>query len=687
MLCLDKAKKLLFVGVAGVDSRRPRAGDIVAKVKMEKVELVVMQTESKHLVEKLQRLGMVEPGIIEDDRLIDISTKSRVNSLLKGKSAVQNALDALDKFVPNEGGIFSGIMGDVKEISQDDFDKNSENINEYIKTAYKITALNQEINDAKAEIARCNTIISTLDMWKNLDISIKFKGTEKTVTYIGTLPGNLTKDNIDITLAELCPNAYVETEIVSASKVQTAIVAICHKDDAEEVYASLRSMGFTLPGDAIDGLPEERIKELGLKIESELKKKNKAESDICDLGSQRENLKFALDYLSVKTDEYKALENLKMTDKTVVLQGYIPAACEKKVSDLVEKCSGTVVFSEPSEDDDVPVLLKNGDFSTPVEPITEMYSLPGKEDIDPSPVMAFFYYLLFGMMLSDAGYGLVMTIGTALVLKKTTVEGNMRKMLKMFFYCGISTVFWGALFGSWFGDIIPIIYTNFLNKPAPQLALWFEPIKDPIKLLLFSFIIGICHLFLGLLTAFYLKWKDGQKLDAILDTIPVMLLVIGAAPLAAGVLISVPAVVSNIAKYVALAGVVSIILTSSRESGNIFMRFFGGIYGLYNVASGYLSDILSYSRLLALGLATGSIAGVVNMMGVMPSNMVVKAILLTVVFIVGHTLNMAVNVLGAYVHTNRLQFVELFSKFYEGGGRAFSPLNIKTDFFKFKEEK
>ena len=259
--------------------------------------------------------------------------------------------------------------------------------------------------------------------------------------------------------------------------------------------------------------------------------------------------------------------------------------------------------------------------------------------------------------------------------------------MKMFFYCGISTIFWGALFGSWFGDIVPIIYTNFLGKEAPNLALWFEPIKDPIKLLLFSFIIGICHLFLGLIVFGVMQWRKGDKVSAILDTVPIMMTVLGAAPLAGSILApDIPKIVMEIAKYLALAGVVLIVLTNSRSSKNILARLGGGLYGLYNIASGYLSDILSYSRLLALGLATGSIASVINMLGSMVQNPVVKAILLIVVFIVGHALNMAINVLGAYVHTNRLQFVELFSKFYEGGGKAFEPLTFNTKFFKFKEE-
>ena len=148
----------------------------------------------------------------------------------------------------------------------------------------------------------------------------------------------------------------------------------------------------------------------------------------------------------------------------------------------------------------------------------------------------------------------------------------------------------------------------------------------------------------------------------------------------------VPAILKTIGTYMLIAGVVLLVLTSGRSSKSILGKFFGGLYALYNTATGYLSDILSYSRLLALGLATGSIAGVINLIGTMPQNMAVKTVLLVVVFIMGHTANLAINLLGAYVHTDRLQFVELFSKFYTGGGREFSPLAVNTKYIKFKEE-
>ena len=205
-------------------------------------------------------------------------------------------------------------------------------------------------------------------------------------------------------------------------------------------------------------------------------------------------------------------------------------------------------------------------------------------------------------------------------------------------------------------------------------------------LLLFSFGLGILHLFLGVAVSFKMSWDKGEKFGAICDALSIYMIIIGVAPLGASILTDVPAILTKIGGYLLIAGVVLLVLTAGRSSKSIFGKFFGGLYALYNTATGWLSDILSYSRLLALGLATGSIAGVINLMGTMPSNMIVTAIVIVVVLIVGHTANLAINLLGAYVHTDRLQFVELFSKFYTGGGREFSPLSVNTQYIKFKEE-
>ena len=327
-----------------------------------------------------------------------------------------------------------------------------------------------------------------------------------------------------------------------------------------------------------------------------------------------------------------------------------------------------------------------------MEAITEMYALPSKDDPDPSPIMAFFYYFFFGLMLSDAGYGLLMVIFTTIAKKKFKLSDKMRKTMDLYFYCGISTVFWGAMFGGWFGDIIPVIANNFFGKnlTTADIAIWMDPLSgnNPMTLLLFSFLFGICHLFLGLTVRLVMLWKEGKKLDALCDTVPIYLLVTGIAPICANMVAGgFPQTVLTVGKYLAIAGAALVVLTSGRSSKKLLGKLGGGLYGLYNVGSGYLGDVLSYSRLLALSLCTGVIAQVVNMLGTIPSNPVAKGILLFFVFIFGHTVNIAINMIGTYVHTNRLQYVELYSKFYEGGGRAFAPFGTNTKYISLKEEK
>ena len=300
------------------------------------------------------------------------------------------------------------------------------------------------------------------------------------------------------------------------------------------------------------------------------------------------------------------------------------------------------------------------------------------------------------MMLSDAAYGLLMVIGCSIALKKfQNMEQSMRKMLRMFLFCGISTTMWGVLFGSYFGDCIPVIAETFFHREITIPALWFEPLSDPMRLLIFSFGVGVLHLFTGLGVQFYQLAKQKKYADALYDVVFWYLLVGGLIVVLLSTEIfqniaelpfQVPGAVATAAGVLAGIGAVGIVFTAGRESRNPVKRFLKGLYGLYNV-SGYLSDILSYSRLLALGLATGVISTVFNQLGAMLGGGVVGAIFFTVVFLIGHSMNMAINVLGAYVHTNRLQFVEFFGKFYEGGGRPYTPFATHTRHFQIKEEK
>ena len=650
----------------------------MAKLRMKKIELIALLTDSKKIIELLQRRGVVEISRNNDDELDSTNVTAVVGEFEKFRSTVSNALDVLNKYVPEKTALTDMFDGKT-EVETDDFGKGAMQLEKIMIVANEIIKSSNEISESEKSISQIDIKCDILKQWVGLDVPLNFKGTATTTAFIGSVPS-------DVSIDENMPEG-VYTEIISSSKEQTNLFILCNKDFIEDTEEFLRKSSFVPISETENEIPQNIIERCKNERRVLERRCEELEKYIAELADKRKMLKFAVDYLQMRKDKYNALSSLGFTESTFVLTGYIPEKYSASLQKEIEKkYTASITFTDPTEEEDIPVLLENSRFSAPVEGITKMYSMPSKSDVDPTPVMSFFYYLFFGMMLSDAGYGLLMLIGTTIVLKKFRLDTSMKKTMTMFRNCGISTLIWGALFGSWFGDIVQVVGREFFGKEIGSIALWFEPLDDPIKLLLYSFALGILHLFLGVGVSFKMAWDDGRKLDAILDTIPVYMTILGVAPVAAGILTDVPPILKTVGTYLMIVGVVLIVLTSGRSSKSVFGKFFGGLYALYNTATGYLSDILSYSRLLALGLATGSIASVINLIGTMPENIVVKTILLVVVFIVGHTANLAINLLGAYVHTDRLQFVELFSKFYTGGGREFSPFKSDTQYIRFKEE-
>ena len=254
-----------------------------------------------------------------------------------------------------------------------------------------------------------------------------------------------------------------------------------------------------------------------------------ARMEIVSRGGDRPDLKLLADYLRLRAEKYDVIGRLMQSRRAFILSGYVTARNARPLSEeLSSKFDVAVELTAPGPDEDVPVVLKNNPFSTPVESVVESYSLPGRHEIDPTTIMSFFYYILFGMMLSDAGYGLVMTIACAVViLKYKNMEPGIGKMVKMFFWCGLSTTFWGFMFGSFFGDAVAVISSTFFHSDLALRPIWFEPVSEPIRLLTFSFLIGIIHLFVGLGLKFYQYAREGKYYDAVCDVVFWYLLVGG----------------------------------------------------------------------------------------------------------------------------------------------------------------
>ncbi|MBR6702864.1 MAG: V-type ATP synthase subunit I, partial [Clostridia bacterium] len=604
----------------------------MAKVKMKSVEIVAPVETAKDLFDYLQMKSVVEIRQLEDIEGIDrFETSQMVMRIDKYRDTAGTALEILDKYVPAKSSLLDALKG-LPVMTEKEYLDRSDMADEYLGVCLKICNAEKSIVENKSYITRCRAAADAVKPWLPLDVPMQFKGTENCRAVVGTLPGDYTADSLRIALAAyLEGEERYECEIVSRSADRSCLFALAHNEAYDAVLSALRSLGFAYVSDPTKHPPQVRFDRMNREIESAQAQIDDDIARIKELSPERENIKYAYDWFTVRRDKYEALDKASVGDSFVAFGGYVPAqAADTLASEIEERFCAAVEISEPADEDDAPVLLRNRPFTAAVEPITEMYAMPGREDIDPNPVMSIFYYVFFGLMLSDAGYGLLMAIGCGIAKFGFKVKGRLRKTVDMYFWCGLATVFWGVLFGSFFGDIIPRISAEFFDKTLVvpwaadtpgSIALWFEPVNDPMKLLCYSFLFGIIHLFFGLGCAFVKMWKQGNKTGAVFDCVPVFLLILGIVPIGAGILnVTVPAILTTIGKYLAIAGSVLIVLTAGRSSKNIAGKLGIGLYGLYNTASGWLSDILSYSRLLALGLCTGVIATVVNTLGCIPSN-------------------------------------------------------------------
>ena len=670
----------------------------MAVLKMQRISICALKKDRKAILEKLQSMGVLEVNHVleEDEDFHKMDTVGKKQGFEKAAASVDQSLDILERYAPEDKSMFAALEG-KKLISSEEGMKVREERRELLKTAKQIYDLDREHAEQLASVTKLTNSIESLTPWLALDVPLKVMKTERTVFFPGTMPGGTTAEKVYEILAEKAPDVEsADVHIISQEQSTVYLAVICLAEEAGEVEDALRSEGFARPSQSWKEVPAREKEMLEQKIAECQDNISEIEEKIKALASERERLKIVADYYRVRADKYEVLGTLPQSERTFVISGYIPAAVADNVADcLMKKYDCMADVEELKEDEEPPVILKNNPFSANMEGVVESYGLPVKGEIDPTTIMSFFYVFFFGMMLSDAAYGVIVSIVCGiLVLKFPRMSAGMKKSLKLFFYCGLSTIVWGVLFGGYFGNIVDIVTGKFFGTTITPPALWFVPLNEPMKLLLYSLLFGVIHLFTGLAIKGYLCIRDGKIMDFFCDVVLWFMLLIGLilmllpSELFASIAqmeIVFPGWLNTLAKALAIVGAAGIVLMSGRSNKNPALRIALGAYDLYNI-TGWLSDVLSYSRLLALGLATGVIASVINQMGSMLPNNVIGIIFFILIFIVGHSMNLAINLLGAYVHTNRLQFVEFFGKFYEGGGRPFHPFRENTKYAEIKEE-
>ncbi len=654
---------------------------------MKTVRIIALREDRKRLLEHLQDSSLVQikknEHCTEGFSKVDLTSQTQVFE--RNVALTEQALKVLDEIAHEKKGMFSSFSG-RREIDPDEIGVIASKAGDVISVCSRITELSKKCADNAAEQIRIGTSLAQLEVWQNLDIPLNTGDTKSTAVFIGTFPKYYDEKSLSEEIAAQNPKLEFEFEIEhSENNITCAVIftPISQKTMAEDV---LRNIGFAKPMSPTSHTPKEKSERLVKKREQLYKETEKAREEILSFADRRGDICDTQDYFRIRADKYRVIGELEHSKHTFVIYGYIPEEdCEKleKLCNRVSVCH--IDFADAN--DDAPVKLKNNRFAQPAQGIVNMYSPPSHGDIDPTPLLAFFFYFFFGMMFSDAGYGLLMTVAIGVVLKVFKPDTQMRNNLKLFQYCGISTFLWGLVFGSIFGDAPAVLYNHFTGADITmaQLLPWptIDPQKDALTLMVISIAFGLVHILVGMGCKFYICLKQKDYGGAFFDTGLWMLLLIGIAVLAAGMFMS------NILLYagavIAIACAVGLVLTKKKNKKG-FGKVIGGLASLYDITS-YISDLLSYSRLLALGLTTGVMAQVFNMLATMFGTGVVGTIIMVVILIIGHAINIGLNALGSYVHTMRLQYVEMFSKFYEGGGQEFEPFSLKSKYIKIQEDK
>ncbi len=631
----------------------------MAIAKMNKVTIIGLKGKEEEILKRIRKLGFFQvenvSNLVDDEEFKDVFHREEKSDEI---AQINQKLANIDKAILNikKYHKVKNKMFDAKAYYESLSCREAE---KFYQNTIEVNTITQSIEEDYQKIEQLKKEQEEYWPWKDFSISSNLKEINSIQMTLGIIPLKYKKEQIQTALEK--EKMEYSLNIMNHDKAKMYVVITTKGEKKATLKRVLKQFQFEDKTFLFEkGNLAERLQNIEQEIE-ELE--NKIEKNKEKIGPQQiktfENL---YDYYLNQKDLKLVQRNMVTTKNTFYLEGWMPQGCKiENNKDFIIK------VRQENENEEAPVLVKNNRLVQPFESITNMYSVPNKHELDPNPVMAFFYIVFFGLMLSDAGYGLLLTLGCIFLIKKKKYEKGEGKLVKLLAYCGISAIVWGIFFGSCFGNLIP-------------LKAVIDPLKDVMPLMGLALLLGIIHIYTGMFMKAIELIKERKFFDAICDIGFWYLLLTGVFLLVIPIVAGDIGIWSEVGKYLALAGVVGVILTGGRKEKNVIKKATKGVSSLYDITS-YLSDVLSYSRLMALCLSTGVIAQVVNLLGGL-----VGPIPAVFVGIIGHGFNLANSALGSYVHTSRLQYVEFFGKFYEGGGKEFSPFKYKNKYTRIKEE-
>lgn len=629
----------------------------MAIVDMQKMDILIMKNNEERLLRLLQKAGCVHFVNIREDE-IDERQQRRFQRNDDRLNRVKWAIDRLSRHDTQK----QSLLSPLPAVSLDALD--DARINEMMDVVEQLEDLERESGEVHGTATRIKLLIEQLNPWQDLEIPAEqLKDTAATRLFSGHMPRKMLQQ----LLVNWQNRPAVLTELGS-ERDNVYFLAFVHRSAEEEFLGELRAAGYqhSLPPQS-----QGTVREHAAQLENELRLLAEKNNDILErtasLAVHLQDLRLIYETLSAKKNRLDVMGKFAGTGTVSLMSGWVPKPVAHSLADTVQKefKGAQVMVSDPEEGEEPPVLLSNSALVRPYEAVVTSFALPSPGSIDPTSVMMPFFACFFGMMVSDAGYGLMMAVLIPIMVKIMQPNEGMKRILWILAGGGIATVFWGALYNTWFGF-----------GPWPTL---FDPVNDSLPVMALCIGLGALHLFAGLALGAAQNIRKGDWLSAVFDQLSWFMLVIGLG------LLALPQA-AVVGKWLAIAGAGIILLTAGRDkSKNPVKRLVSGLGALYGVTS-WISDLLSYMRLFGMGLATGVIGMVINqLVGMIIGGGVIGFVIGAVVFVGAHLFNAAINILGAYVHACRLQYIEFFGKFYEEGGRPFQPLRFAPRYVRIHE--
>ena len=646
----------------------------MAIVKMKGLRLLAMRSDREALLELLQGMGCVEIDEPDQDpqtwqgllSQLGSQTLSRpdgqaLSQAREDLQAAQRALAVLKRHGDKGRGLLAPRPRLTRQQLFDGEEQGKQAVQQVLEADRQLAAL-------EAQHSKLLTQRAALAPWLELNIPLDTASTQEMVVQFGTVTAGVELEQVQRAVEGASELAQLTQ--ASVDRDVRYCLLVCHTSAQEEVLQALRDFGWSRMNlSGWTGTAKENDQRIARELEQNEQETAQAEQQLAQLTSLAEPIRQAADRASVRINREEGRSRLLDTEKTFLLEGWVPEENWPQLESQMKNYPCAWELRDPTEEEypKVPVKLKNNWFTRPLSMVTEMYSLPAYNGLDPNPLMAPFFILFYGIMMADMGYGLLMMIASVVVLKKSRPRAGMHNFFALLGLCGVSTFIMGAVTGGFFGDFIPQLL-KLINPESTFVWFWptlFTPLEDTMMILVGAMALGFVQILVGMAISFVKKLRRGQVMDAIWEEVTWWVVFVGLALAILGV--------TNL--VIILGGVMVVAGPILTEKG--FGKVTGIFGSLYNHVTGYFGDILSYSRLMALMLAGSVIAQVFNTLGAIPGNVVIFII----ISMLGNALNFALNLLGCYVHDLRLQCLEYFNKFYEDGGKPFRPMKLDTNYY------